>query len=357
MARKTYRIFDADVHHQYPSLSVLDEYMPEGMSTLGYYTRGSGFVNTGGAYRKDAVPPGGGIPGSDPRFVIEDHIERYGIAYAILNPASLLGIGGLPDVDLAAGLAHATNEWTINEWLPLDERFLASVCVAPRDPQQAADEIRRLGSNRRFVQVTVTASPCLLGNRFMWPIYEACNEFGLPFATHVGGADAGVNPGSYAGGYPSTFCEYHFGMCIPAIHNLVSMITEGVFERFPNMKLVMNEYGMAWLPFVMWRLDMEYRANRIDLPWLTKLPSEYIKDSVRFTTQPLEEPENPQDLVKFLELIGGDELLIFSSDYPHWDADNPDWSLRAFPDDWKQKIFWDNAAKLYKLDERLAKAA
>jgi predicted TIM-barrel fold metal-dependent hydrolase len=355
--RSTYRIFDTDVHHQYPSLSVLDKYMPEG-NTLGYYTRGGALPNTGGAYRKDAVPPGGGVPGSDPAFLIEDHMDKYGIEYAILNPASLLGLGGLPDIDLAAAIASATNDWTANEWLPLDDRFLGAICIAPRDPQLAAAEVRRMAPNPRFVQVTVTAAPLLLGNRFYYPIYEACEELGLPFCFHVGGQDQGVNGGSYPlGSVPSTFCEYHFGMCVPAIYHVVSLVTEGVFERFPNLMVVMNEFGVAWLPFVLWRLDMEYRANRIDVPWLTKLPSEYVKERMRFTTQPLEEPENPRDLVTMLELLEAERWLVFSSDYPHWDSDNPDWSLRAFPDDWKQKIFWDNAASLYRLDERLAKVA
>ena len=188
----------------------------------------------------------------------------------------------------------------------------------------------------------------------MFPIYKACDEAGLPICLHVGGAEFGVNSGSYSSGSPSTFCEYHFGMCIPAIQHLVSMVTEGVFVRFPNMRLVMNEFGVAWLPFVMWRLDMEYRASRIDVPWLTKLPSEYIKEFVRFTTQPVEEPPDRRDLATLLSLVGGDDLLLFSSDYPHWDSDNPDWALRFFPDDWKPKICWENARELYRLDERLS---
>jgi uncharacterized protein len=356
MSSRAFKIFDADLHHQYRSMASLDPYMPEGVSGP-YFTRGSAIPNTGGAYRKDAVPPRGGVPGSDPEFVVEDHLDRYGIEYAILNPASLLGLGGMPDVDLAAALARATNDWTIQEWFGVDDRFLGSICVAPRDPDQAADEIRRLGPDPRFVQVTLTSLPCLMGNRAMYPIYEACNEFGLPVCLHVGGAEYGVNTGSFAAGFPGTFCEYHLGMCIPAIHHVVSMVDEGVFVRYPKMKLVMNEFGVSWLPFVMWRMDMEYRAARNDVPWLTRMPSEYIKEFVRFTTQPLEEPERPGDLATLLGLVGGEELMVFSSDYPHWDSDNPEWSMRFFPEDWREKVYWDNACKLYGLDERLPRIA
>jgi predicted TIM-barrel fold metal-dependent hydrolase len=352
--RDGYPVIDADVHHQYPSMDALAPYLSD-PDPVAYYNRGSGVINTGGAYRKDAVPPGGGMPGSSPTFTSRDHLDRYGIDYAVLNPASLLGLGGLPDLNVAAQLAAATNDWTANEWFPADERFLGTILIAPRDPELAAKEIRRQAGNPRMVQVGMTSAPCLLGNRFLDPIYEACEEVGLPVNLHVGGAEAGINSGSYSVGGPSTFVEHHIGMCIPAIHHVISAVTEGVFVRFPSVRLIFNEFGTAWLPFVLWRLDMEYRAARQDVPWLTKLPSEYIKESVRFTTQPMEEPANPKDMVTLLSLIDGDRFMIFTSDYPHWDADNPDLSLRAFPDDWKRKIFFENPWELFHLGERLSK--
>jgi predicted TIM-barrel fold metal-dependent hydrolase len=103
----------------------------------------------------------------------------------------------------------------------------------------------------------------------------------------------------------------------------------------------------------MWRLDTEHRSSHHTAPWLNRLPSEYIREFVRFTTQPLEEPENPKDLVTLLSLVDAQDLLLYSSDYPQWDAENPDsLALRAFPDDWRSKIFYDNARALYgaKLD-------
>jgi predicted TIM-barrel fold metal-dependent hydrolase len=349
-----YPIIDADVHNQFPAISALAPYLPD-TDPEAYYNRGSGVINTGGAYRKDSEPPGGRMPGSDPAFTIENHIETYGIDRAVLNPGSLLGLGGLPDLDLAARLASATNDWTINEWFASDERFLGTILIAPRDPELAAAEVRRLGNHPRMVQVGMTSAPCLLGNRFLDPIYAACEEFGLPLNIHVGGAEAGVNSGSYAVGAPSTFVEHHIGMCVPAIHHLVSVLTEGVFVRCPGVRLIFNEFGVAWLPFVMWRLDMEYRAARQDVPWLTKLPSEYVKESVRFTTQPLEEPKNPKDLVTLLSLINGDDILCFSSDYPHWDSDNPDLALKAFPEDWKRKVFYENSKELFHLNDDLVR--
>ena len=197
--------------------------------------------------------------------------------------------------------------------------------------------------------------PCLLGNPFLHPIYEACNEFGLPFNFHVGGADGGAYGGSYSVGKPTSFMEYHTGFTIPAQHHTISLVSEGVFVKYPKVRVVFNEFGVAWLPFIMWRMDMEYRAGREDVPWLTQLPSKYIREHVRFSTQPLEVPENPQDLVKLLSVMDGDSILMFASDYPHWDFDSPQHVLRGFPEDWKRKILWDNAWEFYDLEHRLSR--
>lgn len=344
------RLFDADVHHHFSATSDLAPYLHE-RATPSYYTGGTGVPNPRGAFRRDTVPPNGGIPASDPEYVAEDLLDRHDIDFCILNPGSTLGLGGMHDVDLAADLASATNDWTIHEWFPHDNRFLGSLLVGPRDPIKAAEEIRRVGSHPRMVQVTVNAVPWLLGSHHMHPIYEACQEMGLPFNMHVGGGGAGVNASNYPFGGATSFVESHLGMCLPALGHVVSFITEGIPVKYPDVKLILNEFGIAWLPFIMWRLDMEFRAGREDVPWLTELPSTYMRNSIRFTTQPLEEPKRSADLVALLQMVEARDMLVFSTDYPHWDADNPDVVLKAFDDDWRQRILWDNARELYPFED------
>jgi uncharacterized protein len=347
----TQKIADVDVHHQYPSLAALDPYLPDGYRGSIYIPRGgNGGGNPRGGMRKDAGTPTGGIAGSDPEYMVEHHLDRYGIDVAILNPGSPLALAGHPFPDQAAAIAAATNDWTINEWFPVDRRFLGSVLISPRDPEQAADEIRRVGSDPRMVQATMTAAPVLMGERFMHPIYAAAAETGLTINLHVGGGQGGVNRGDYPVGFGSSFFETHIGMCIPGIYHLISMVSQGVFEKYPSVRLILNEFGVTWLPFVMWRMDMEYRAARDDVPWLTRLPSEYIKQFVRFSTQPLEVPADPRDLVTVLSVVGADKMLLFASDYPHWDFDSPEFALKGFPAEWRPRILWDNACELYGLD-------
>jgi predicted TIM-barrel fold metal-dependent hydrolase len=279
--------------------------------------------------------------------MLRDHADRYGIEHLILSCGSVLGLARMHDVDRASALARAANEWTVQEWFPVDERFLGSVHVSTSDPVAAAAEIRRVGGNRRMVQVCATGFPLPMGNRFFDPIWEACGEVGLPFTWHQSGLRSSEIR-------PTSFVELHMDMCLPVLSQLASLVLEGVFEKFPALTVVFNEFGVAWLPFMMWRMDMEYRSGRDELPWLTRLPSEYIAEHVRFSTQPLEEPQKRQDLIKLLETIDGARILMFSSDYPHWDADSPEYALRGFSDEWKERIFFENARETFNLDARLS---
>ena len=132
--------------------------------------------------------------------------------------------------------------------------------------------------------------------------------------------------------------------------HVISLVCEGTFEKFPDLRVVMLEGGFAWLPALMWRLDKNYRGLREEVPWLKRLPSEYIRTHLRSSTQPMEDPPNPQHLLQIIDMIGQDHFLMFATDYPHWDFDAPD---RAVPSvikgELREKIMWKNAAELYEL--------
>ena len=109
------------------------------------------------------------------------------------------------------------------------------------------------------------------------------------------------------------------------------------------------EGGFAWLPSLTWRLDKQYKRLRNEVPHLKKLPSEYIRDHIWVTTQPIEEPEQPEDLLTTMEWIGWDRIM-FSTDYPHWDQDDPRYAIKVpMPAAEKQMLFRDNAMAFYGL--------
>src|SRR5439155_6930753 len=122
--------------------------------------------------------------------------------------------------------------------------------------------------------------------------------------------------------------------------------------RWPNARLVLIECGVAWLPAILWRLDADYKALRKETPWLRRLPSEYAAEHVRLTSQPLEQPANDRHLWSTLEAIDAEHTLLFASDYPHWDFDEP--ALLPLPESWRERIFAENARELYRLPARVA---
>jgi hypothetical protein len=129
---------------------------------------------------------------------------------------------------------------------------------------------------------------------------------------------------------------------------LISMILEGVFEQIPKLRVVLIEGGVCWAASLGWRLDRQWKKLKREVPHLKRAPSEYIKSNVWFTTQPIEEPEPRQQLAEVFDWIGWDRI-IFATDYPHWDFDNPAYALPiAMTADQKQALFWGNARKVYR---------
>jgi predicted TIM-barrel fold metal-dependent hydrolase len=143
--------------------------------------------------------------------------------------------------------------------------------------------------------------------------------------------------------------EWHNILPLNYMGHVNSLVCEGVFEKFPGLKFVAIEGGVAWLPHLMWRMDKNYKGLRDSTPWLKRLPSEYILDHIRLTTQPIEEPRRKGELLSIFQMIDAEKTLMFSSDYPHWDFDNPKVVLPPMPRDMKVRILSGTAAELYGL--------
>ena len=128
---------------------------------------------------------------------------------------------------------------------------------------------------------------------------------------------------------------------------VTSLILEGVFERFPDLKIIMIEAGFAWMPPLGWRLDKNWKRLKDEVPHLKKAPSEYLREHFWVSTQPMEESEEPEHLIDVMNWIGWDKIM-FATDYPHWDFDDP---LQALPptldEAQRAKIFSGNAKALY----------
>jgi predicted TIM-barrel fold metal-dependent hydrolase len=299
------------------------------------------------AARRDAWPPTGGLPASDLDFVRQQHLDFYGIETAIMNPLSPTGQGD-QNVELSIALAAAANEAQLAHWSGKDTRLKASVVVPYEDGNASAAEIRRHAGNRQFAQVFMLSRTSeAQGRKRYWPIYEAAVEAGLPVGIHAFGYSGWPMTSS---GYPSFYIEEMTEHATAAQITVTSFIMEGVFERYPDLKVVLIECGFGWLPALGWRLDKHWKRLKEEVPHLKKAPSEYIREHFWVTTQPMEETEEPEHLRDVMNWIGMDRIM-FSSDYPHWDFDDPFVSLPPFlTDQQRRMIYADNARSLYRLD-------
>ncbi len=356
-------LIDCDVHNYWTSATVLRPYLEpywrdcfdrgehSGGHRLPYANRP--WLHPEGFNRFDIQPQS-----EDEHYPLmrDKHLDRYGIDIAILTADEPIEVSTLANPHYAAALVRAYNAYQIEHWLPKDPRFRGSIVISPTDPQAAATEIRRLGHRPDMVQVLASHGSTLpYGNPVYWPIYEACAEFGLPFAIHLGG-QGGINDRAIAGGPPTYFWEAHALLSQPAQTHVATMISSGVFEKWPELKFVVIECGVAWVPPLLWRLDANYTALRKETPWLKHLPSEYFKRNIRFSTQPLEKPDDLQHLWAGLEAMDGEHTLMYASDYPHWDFDPPD-SLHV-PPAWKERILGLNALDTYpRIAQSLAREA
>lgn len=346
----TKTLIDCDIHNAVPAPTALYPYLSprwrsygEPFGFRGYpglYPKGSP-----NAARLDAWPPSGGPPGSDLDFTREQLLDRYDVEYGILN--CLHGPVQHRNDDYAAAIARAVNEWQAEYWLEKDPRLRASIVVGYENAELAAREIERAAEHPGFVQVLLlprTKEP--LGRRRYWPIYEAASAHDLPIGVHFGTNNP--HPITSAG-WPSYYIEDHTAMSVAFQGQVTSLIMEGVFERFRNLRIALIEGGFAWMPSLMWRLDGLHQRLGEEVPHLTKKPSEYVRDHMRLTTQPMEEPEQPRHLLDVIDMLGS-KLLMFSTDYPHWDFDDP---RRAFqiklPSPIEQRIMHENARDFYNL--------
>jgi hypothetical protein len=275
----------------------------------------------------------------------QQHLDPNNVALGVLCP---LNTGqGIRNQDLSAALASAINDWQIAEWTGKDRRLKGSVVVANEDGPAAAAEIRKRAGDKNFVQVLLLSRNVEpLGQRRYWPIYEAAEEAGLPVGVHAFGF--GGNPIT-ASGWPSYYIEEMVGHSQCQQTALASLVLEGVFERHPKLKMVMIEAGFGWAPSLSWRLDRTWERLRGEVPHVKRPPSEYIREHIYWTTQPMEDPERRDHLFDVIDWVGWEKLL-FATDYPHWDYDEPTRVLPAGVSETNREAFYlNNALKLYGL--------
>jgi predicted TIM-barrel fold metal-dependent hydrolase len=341
---------DTDVHEMMPSAQV-DELVPYLPPQWARYVTEFGFKGYSGAVPWSRSPTrnraewlvGGAAMGSNPLKTAEDIFDKMGISVGILNNAYHVPAAMPGAYELAAALAHAYNDYLAENWLAKDARFAGSVYVVPDDAEEAAREIDRVGGHPQIVQVLLpVVVDRQLGHRRYRPIFEAAVRNDLVIAYHH------VLDTKCAFGYPNYFSEWHTTALPDAMMcQVASLLFNGLFDSFPSLKVCCLESGFSWMPGLMFRADRQRLQFRDEVPWVKRKPSELLRDHVRLATQPMEDFTSRQ-LLQVIDLMGSEEMIMFSSDYPHHDADVPARALPAgIPDSLQTKIMRENALATY----------
>lgn len=347
-------VVDADVHPAPRSFEELREYVPEPWRSRKWPNQvfdaveAPVYLAPNKSQRRDAWGPDGGPPCSDPGFTEKQLFAEAGVDYGMLFP---LTVRQVANPEHEAAVCAATNAWLADTWLSKYNqhgRYFGTLRIPFEDPELSVREIERWGGHPAFKQIMILphARPPL-GQPFYYPIYEAAVRHNLVIALHVNRSPgmallSPVGPLSY-------FIEHHSTYPLVYAPHVTSLIMEGVFEKFPSLKVVFVEGGFGWIVPLLWRLDHHWEELRAEVPWVKRRPSEYMREHIRFTTQPIEEPPKLQQLLRVLEWMDAEHTLMFATDYPHWDFDDPMQVLKLLPERMRTRILAENAIELYGL--------
>jgi hypothetical protein len=280
-------------------------------------------------------------------------MDSLGVDCMVVFPTPMLFLGLHPQPEMEVWLARAYSRWTIERLLSADDRIKALVSLPFNTPAECVRTIEDFGDAPGVIGFSVTSvrHKAVHHNDYM-RVYAMLEERGMPIAFH-----AGYNWNDQSLQQVNRFLGMHaLGFVWCNMIHMTNWILNGIPERFPNLKSLWIESGLAWVPFLMQRLDDQYLMRPSEAPQLKRLPSEYMRDKCYYTTQPMEQT-NKKALQVTLEMINAETQLMFSSDWPHFDFDLPSEivDLPFLPEQAKRNILGLNAARVFGLPTAIRK--
>ena len=276
-------------------------------------------------------------------------MDAIGIDLLNIFPTPMLGLGFTPRVEVEVALARAYNRWLCEEVLAAEPRICSSLYLPMNDPAAAYKVVEDFGDRKGVIGFTVCTArhKPLYDNAYM-KTYAALEERGFPLIFHSslgGGHDASLN-------LCNRFMAAHaLGFSWFNILHCTNWLVNGMPERFPKLKVIWIESGLAWIPFLMQRLDNEWMMRSSEVPLLKRRPSDYMRE-MYYSTQPMEMINNRDALELTFKMINAETQLMYASDYPHWDMDLPStiYDLPFLSEQAKRNILGGNARRVYNLE-------
>lgn len=292
---------------------------------------------------------------SNPAQRREDQ-ERDGVEaeviYGILGISrGLFGRPGIDDPETLTAVYRAYNEWIAEFQRSLPGRFFGLGCLPNHDPALAADTLRQCAGLGLPGAVFVPWGAAMPVWHEMWePLWAAAEATGLVISFHVfegGGATVGYEIKGLR--RPDVIGSWTVVAPMQMDEILVSVILAGVCERHPQLRLVLGESGIGWLPYMLERLDDTYEERLADDLRLPLPPSAYFKRQIAATFQ--------KDVhgLRAMAAIAPDNIM-WGSDYPHRDGTWP-FSRKAIEEQFRdlpaalgRKVLWENVRRVYRLE-------
>lgn len=276
------------------------------------------------------------------------YMEMMGIDYTILFPTPMLNLGLHPQVEMEVAVARAYARWITEKILPADPSIKTMLYLPFNDPEASLKIVEEFSDKPGVVGFMITSVRYRpIHHNVYMKLYAAIEDSGMPLGIH-----AGYNWQERAMEQLNKFISVHaLGFPFYNMIHLTNWVINGMPERFSNLKVIWIEGGLAWVTFLMQRLDNEYLMRSSEAPLLKRLPSEYMQEFF-YTTQPMEIPKDPDILKMTFKMINAESQLLYSSDYPHWDFDAPStiYDLPFLDERSKRNILGENARRLFNLD-------
>jgi hypothetical protein len=359
-------IADIDGHH-FETLSyaeiihyIEDPVMRDQVKYQGY--GGSGITGPSGFYqdmagritRKDGLIPEE-YPAGQQRDIAATKrwMDAIGIDQLCLFPTPMLGLGLTPRPEVEVALSRAYNRWLVEKVLAEEPRLRSSLYLPLNDPEATYQMVKDFGGKKGVIGFTI-CSPhykAVYDNAYI-KTYALIEEMGLPLVFH----------GAFAWGQDKSislcnrFIAVHaLGFSWFNILHCTNWLCNGMPERFPKLKVIWIESGLAWIPFLMQRLDNEWMMRSSEVPLLKRKPSDYMRE-MHYSTQPMEMVHNREALELTFKMINAETQLMYASDYPHWDMDLPStiYDLPFLSEQAKRSILGGNAKRVFNLEPAIS---
>jgi predicted TIM-barrel fold metal-dependent hydrolase len=280
----------------------------------------------------------------------ERWMDAMSVDYSCLFPTGMLNIGLHPQKEMESDLCWAYNRWLTEKVLPESGgRMYSALCLPFSDPVECLRQVETFGERHGvsgFMVTTVRTLP-VYDNAYM-KVYRAMEERSLSLSFH-----SGPNWQEPVFRSCNRFISVHaLGFSFYNILHCTNWVINGLCERFPKLPVIWIEAGLAWIPFLMQRLDNEYMMRPSEAPLLKKKPSEYMRD-MYYSSQPIEIQDREAMECTF-RMMDAENRLLYASDYPHWDFDLPStiYDLPFLSEKAKHNVLGGTAARLFKLKPR-----